>query len=398
MRFASVLNEMEISRRALLAGSGAITATALTKSTSRWTMPSVEASSPNAPSQTAVSAAEYLDWTDEEIKYWFLRPADGFNLFRQIAFANSDSCSFCEIARSASDLPVYRFRIGNGPKHIVLMSGMHGCEPSGPRGLLAILDALLSGSAPFGISLNGSKLLTALTIHVLPLVNPGGAGRYSAHFPDSWHGTWLRDWTDANKTRFLAEANQPSAFFFGSYVKKAPMRFSPEQIAQWEATGHVLGSSLTDDGLDMWFDWDDTRGRETLALKRLLGSVRPDCVVDFHNFMFPSEVFAPTISSEGPIAREEAKIAASIQEAWRGRNLRFHDAPPRPYPKPKEKYYEDYWLHNLGSRAIVVEVNGGMLATEGAEYDPHSNGAPLSRRESLESVVTAVNAVLGHFA
>ena len=27
------------------------------------------------------------------------------------------------------------------------------------------------------------------------------------------------------------------------------------------------------------------------------------------------------------------------------------------------------WSHQLGAHALIMEVNGGMLATEGAEYD-----------------------------
>lgn len=68
-------------------------------------------------------------------------------------------------------------------------------------------------------------------------------------------------------------------------MKKAPMRFTSDQIAQWEQTGNVLGSSLTDDGLDMWFDWDDTHGRETKALKKIIEAA------DFHNFMYPTISF-----------------------------------------------------------------------------------------------------------
>jgi hypothetical protein len=264
--------------------------------------------------------------------------------------------------------------------------------------LLAYLDTLLNATAPFGISVDREKILKAITLHVIPLLNPGGTQRFSQHFPDSWHGTWIPDWTEVNKTKFYAEGNEPLHFFYGTYVKKPPMRFTPEQIARWEATGQVLGSSLTDQGLDMWFDWDDTRGTETRATKSLLEMLRPYCVVDFHNFMFPTEVFAPTVYSQGPWAEEERALALALQDTWRAHKLRFHDRPPRPYPKPAEKYYEDYWFHQLGARALIVEVNGGMLATAGAEYEPVPGERALTRRESLETVVAAVDTLLKQIA
>jgi len=341
---------------------------------------------------------DFLNWSKEEDRYWFFSARDGLERFRRLAYAHSDVCELREIARSVTGLPVYALRLGHGRKQVAILSGMHGPEPSGPRGLLAYLDALLNATAPFGISTEKEKTFEAITLHVIPLLNPGGAQRFSQHFPDSWHGTWIPDWTEANKTKFFAEGNEPAHFFYGTYVKKPPMRFTPEQIAQWEATGQVLGSSLTDQGLDMWFDWDDTQGMETRATKNLLESLHAYCVVDFHNFMYPTEVFGPTVYSQGGLAEEERNLALALQEAWRTRKLRFHDRPPRPYPKPSEKYFEDYWFHQLGARALIVEVNGGMLATEGAEYEPVPGERALTRRESLETVAAAVDTLVKQIA
>lgn len=256
----------------------------------------------------------------------------------------------------------------------------------------------MSGEETFGMKLDCARIFDALTLHVFPMINPGGAQRFCMHFPDSWHGTWIPEWAAANKERFFAEANEPQHFFTGSHVKQAPMRFTPDQIAKWEQTDNVLGSSLTDDGLDMWFDWDETYGRETSALKRILEEVRPYCIADFHNFMYPTEVFAPAAYSEGALAEEEAALARALQTAWREHDLPHNDRAPRSYPKPDKKYYEDYWFHQLGARTLIVEFNGGMLATEGAEYDPKADQRALTRRESLASVFFAANALVNHLA
>lgn len=114
--------------------------------------------------------------------------------------------------------------------------------------------------------------------------------------------------------------------------------------------------------------------------------------------MYPTEVFAPTVYSEGTLAEEERALAGSIQKTWRARKLPFHDRLQRPYPKPAEKYYEDYWLHRLGARTLIIETNGGMLATEGAEYEPTPGERPLTRRQSLETVVSAVDTLVNRFA
>jgi hypothetical protein len=336
----------------------------------------------------------FLHWSAEEERYWFFTAKDGLDRFRRLAEAHRDVCDFMELTRSATGLPVYGFRFGKGKKQIAIMSGMHGGEPTGPRGQLAYLDALLNGTKPFETHIDSQRILENVTLHVFPLVNPGGAQRLSEHFPDSWHGTWIPEWTAENKEKFFAEGNEPNHFFYGTYIKKAPMRFTPEQIAQWGATGNVLGSSLTDDGLDMWFDWNDTHGRQTRALKEILERLRPAVFADFHNFMYPTEVFAPTVYSTGNLAQEETELALALQRSWKAHNLQFHDRPPRPYTKPAEKYYEDYWLHQLGARALIVEFNGGMLATEGAEYEPVPGQRALTRRESLASAFFAAHALV----
>lgn len=340
----------------------------------------------------------FLNWSPEEENYWFFSAHDGLERLRSLASQDPEDCEFSELTQSGSGLPVYAFRLGSGSKHVVILSGMHGCEPSGPRGLLAYLDALMRGAEPFGAKLDRERILERVTLHVCPLINPGGAQRLSMHFPDSWHGTWIPDWTAGNKEKFFAEANEPGHFFYGTYVKKAPMRFSPDQIAQWEQTGNTLGSSLTDDGLDMWFDWDDTHGRETRALKKLIQAVRPYCVADFHNFMYPTEVFAPTAYSQGALADEESALALALQAAWKAQGLPYNRRAPRPYPKPQKKYYEDSWFHELGARTLIVEFNGGMLATEGAEYDPKAHQRALTRRESLASVFFAAHALVNYLA
>src|SRR5207302_7784028 len=336
----------------------------------------------------------FLPWSAEEERCWFFTARDGLDRFRRLADSHRDLCDFMELTRSASGLPVCAYRVGKGPKQVAVMAGMHGDEPSGPRDLLAYLDALLNGTRSFETQIDSRRVFEAVTLHVFPLVNPGGAQRFSEHFPDSWHGTWIPEWTSENKEKFFAEANEPNHFFYGTYVKKPPMRFTPEQIAQWEATGNVLGSSVTDDGLDMWFDWDDTHGRQTRALKEVLEHMRPAVFADFHNFMYPTEVFAPTVYSSGAVAQQESALALALQRVWKTQNLQFHDRPPRPYPKPAEKYYEDHWVHQIGTRVLIVEFNGGMLATEGAEYEPIPGQRALTRRESLASAFFAAHALV----
>jgi hypothetical protein len=97
-----------------------------------------------AQGQTYLSRrGDFLNWSNEEERYWFFSARDGLERFRQLAYAHPDACELREIARSAKGLPVYAMRLGQGQKHVAILSGMHGPEPSGPRGLLAYLSGFL---------------------------------------------------------------------------------------------------------------------------------------------------------------------------------------------------------------------------------------------------------------
>jgi hypothetical protein len=99
----------------------------------------------NMRAQTDLSTqGDFLDWSNEEERYWFFSSEDGLDRFRRLAYAHPDVCELRELAPSAASLPVYALRVGQGRKQAVILSGMHGCEPSGPRGLLVYLDGLLN--------------------------------------------------------------------------------------------------------------------------------------------------------------------------------------------------------------------------------------------------------------
>ena len=79
-----------------------------------------------------------------------------------------------EIGRSVEGRSISHLTIGRGPFHVLLWSQMHGDEATATSALLDILTYLTRHrSAP-----EVSRLLDALTLHVVPMLNPDGAQRF----------------------------------------------------------------------------------------------------------------------------------------------------------------------------------------------------------------------------
>ena len=350
-----------------------------------------------AESDAPLLANRFLLMTPLERGFWFFRVEEGLKLVRRIARKHRELVWLEEMGWSSAGRPLLAVRFGRGPQRLAILSGMHGCEPSGPRGCLALADALLSGRGPDGADLRPLRqaILEKQTVCLVPLMNPDAAARFARHFPDCWHGTWYKTWEEA-KELFLAEGNEPQGHFTGSNWKKPPMYFTPAQVAEWTAGGHELGSSLTAAGVDIWFDWESFRAVETHAVRDLLDRFRPHAVVDIHNFMFPTEVFAPTVYSSAARAERETALALAMEAALDRARLPRARNRPRPYPKDALPIYEDHYFHHrLGACTLIAEVNGGLLATEGKEYQKELEGQrPLSRAESIESTYRMLLALL----
>jgi hypothetical protein len=78
------------------------------------------------------------------------------------------------IGESVEGRPLYHVQAGHGPVGILLWSQMHGDEPTATRALFDLLELIERYHATPG----GMRLLDALTLHVVPMLNPDGAERY----------------------------------------------------------------------------------------------------------------------------------------------------------------------------------------------------------------------------
>ena len=76
-----------------------------------------------------------------------------------------------EVGRSVEGRPVHLLAVGSGERRVLLWSQMHGDEPSATPALLDLAGHLLA--AP-----DGARVLDALTLLMVPMLNPDGAQRF----------------------------------------------------------------------------------------------------------------------------------------------------------------------------------------------------------------------------
>lgn len=69
---------------------------------------------------------------------------------------------------------IYHVTVGKGPYHVLLWSQMHGDEPTATAALFDVFDYLLRRQREPAVQ----RLLSALTLHVIPMLNPDGAERF----------------------------------------------------------------------------------------------------------------------------------------------------------------------------------------------------------------------------
>ena len=103
-----------------------------------------------------------------------LRHVDVERRLQDIQRATPDLFSLEPIGRSVEGRSINHLSFGRGPFHVLLWSQMHGDEPTATAALFDLFEYVRRHRAdPVA-----ARMLDALTIHAVPMLNPDGAERY----------------------------------------------------------------------------------------------------------------------------------------------------------------------------------------------------------------------------
>jgi hypothetical protein len=140
------------------------------------------ASAQALPAQTAVApplAPEALSkaWQDERRDYGIPALIDHtlvVSELKRIAASAPELFHLEEIGASVEGRPLQHLWFGEGPLHVLLWSQMHGDEPTATPALLQIAEYVGRRREEAAVA----RMLDALTVHMVPMLNPDGARRH----------------------------------------------------------------------------------------------------------------------------------------------------------------------------------------------------------------------------
>ena len=181
------------------------------------------------PSQATGEAPAFADasalasWWDREHRDLpappLLTPALVEAELKRLAGRAPDLFTLERIGESVEGRPLYHLQVGHGPVAILLWSQMHGDEPTATRALFDVMELIEKHRA----TQQGARLLDALTLHVVPMLNPDGAERYQRRNAQS---------IDVNRDALLLQSPEAKAL-----------------KALRERTDALLGFNLHDQGV-----------------------------------------------------------------------------------------------------------------------------------------------------
>ena len=104
---------------------------------------------------------------------WALRSAELSSALEKLGWEHPRLFRVVDEGRSAEGRPLRVLALGTGPTKVLLWSQMHGDEPTATSALLDLLNHLGRSREHPAVT----RLLSKLTLYVLPMLNPDGAER-----------------------------------------------------------------------------------------------------------------------------------------------------------------------------------------------------------------------------
>jgi hypothetical protein len=113
-------------------------------------------------------------WDAEHVSPPISPLVDHAEVKRRIQALTPDHMRVREIGRSLEDREIWSVTFGTGPNVVLMWSQMHGDEPTATSALFDLYDYIRRHRAEPHVA----RLLSRLTVHTVPMLNPDGAERF----------------------------------------------------------------------------------------------------------------------------------------------------------------------------------------------------------------------------
>ena len=314
-------------------------------------------------------------------QFWFADPVKAIQArFMQYAEQHPDQCDLLTIGPSYRGRTIYGLKIGQGNLKLAVVAGLHSQEPYNSFGITAFIHSLLTG-----VDLNDNDLsswvadsLEKQTLYFIPLLNVDGATRFAEDVPNCW----MHNRFDTTVWDEFSRCIREPMITYG-LQRGAPgfNRLTDDQLRDWtEKRKERLGWLFSDQGVDLWEDWQEFAAPETRALRDFLTALRPHCVLELHSHEIPSRIYVPLPSAHGEAARVQMEYGEEMMTQLQEAGLPCSKHSTRTYAY-KEHFQEFPDYVYLTHRCLVLwgEVSVGFLPDRGRVL---MRDEPLNRRDA----------------
>src|SRR4249919_1370129 len=129
--------------------------------------------SASAPVQNGSQDLALL-WDAEHVSSPISPLVDHAEVKRRIGALSSDLLRIKEVGKSLEGREIWDVSFGTGPFVVMMWSQMHGDEPTATSALFDLYEYLQKHRGEAAVQ----RVLTSLTVHTMPMLNPDGAERW----------------------------------------------------------------------------------------------------------------------------------------------------------------------------------------------------------------------------
>ena len=262
------------------------------------------------------------------------------------------------IGKTFSGRAIQAVRFGSGPRKLVIIGGVHGWETVTTNSLYALVSTLFSGRSLDGEDTRewAAQVARDQTIYIRPQVSVDVAARMYRMVPEGYFPRGVGMETEADWTKYVHLINDPYERFTGQKIAGYFPGFTPEQVATWRQTGKELGLRWSDQGLDVWFDFEEFVTPEARAVRDFILKVKPDCVFELHGHEGETFVTAPTPHVAPERKERQVFFGKELLAALKKTRLPVHPEPHNPY-LPAERPFLPNWVdREVGALTVFAEL------------------------------------------
>jgi hypothetical protein len=202
-------------------------------------------------------------WNQEHVSWPvppLVRHADVEGRLRDVQRSEPDLFQLEEVGRSVEGRSINHIWFGTGPLHVLLWSQMHGDEPTATAAVFDIFEYVRRHRNDPAIA----RMLTALTIHVVPMLNPDGAERFQRRNAQG---------IDINRDGLRLQTPEGLALKALRDRLKAPIGFNLHNQS-WRTEAGKTGQPASISLLSVAFDEARTESAGRLLTKKVCAVIR----------------------------------------------------------------------------------------------------------------------------